>query len=164
MNDYNLNDIPKETKSVIIDEYLKRKKANPTHQYKRFATWTSTIFLSFFFDYALATYYSYDELSLFVSQIPNEFYIMLAVGIFAQLVDGALGLSYGIMCASAMMSFGVKLPAISGSIYTAEMFSSSVSGFSHYKFGNVNKKMLIWLAIPGVVGSILGSLFVIYIG
>ena len=164
MSDLDVTNIPKEIKSAIIDEHLKQQKAKPVNNYKRFATWISTIFLSVFFGYALATYYSYDQLSSFVTHIPNEFYIMLAVGFFAQLVDGALGLGYGITCASAMMSFGVKLPAISGSIHTAEMFSSAVSGFSHYKFGNVNKKMLIWLAIPGVIGSVLGSLFVIYIG
>ena len=124
----------------------------------------SILFVVFFVGYGFATMIPVYNLKEFVSVIPSEFYIMLAVGFFAQLVDGALGLGYGMTSAAAMMSMGVKLPAISGSIHTAEMFSSAISGYSHYKFGNVNKKMLIWLAIPGVVGAILGSLFVIYIG
>jgi len=124
----------------------------------------SILFFVFFFGYALSTFVPFENVNEFAHQIPNEFYLMLAVGFFAQLVDGALGLGYGITCASAMMSMGIKLPAISGSIHTAEMFSSAISGYSHYRFGNVNKKMLIWLAIPGIVGAVLGSLFVIYIG
>lgn len=124
----------------------------------------SILFFVFFFGYSLSTFYPYENVNEFVQQIPNEFYIMLAVGFFAQMVDGALGLGYGMTSAAAMMSMGIKLPAISGSIHTAEMFSSAVSGYSHYRFGNVNKKMLIWLAIPGVIGAVLGSLFVIYIG
>lgn len=163
MRGSHLKDIDSQDKSSQ-EEDSNDPALKPTNSYKRLATWISVVFCCVFFGYTLATFYSYQELSSFVSQVPKEFYIMLAVGFFAQLVDGALGLGYGITCASAMMSFGVKLPAISGSIHTAEMFSSAISGFSHYKFGNVNKKMLIWLAIPGVLGAILGSLFVIYIG
>nr|WP_258929557.1 sulfite exporter TauE/SafE family protein [Flavobacterium davisii] len=84
----------------------------------------------------------------FTSQIPTAFYIMLAVGFVAQLVDGAVGLGYGLTCSASMMLFGISPKAISGSIHTAEMFSSGISGFSHYRFGNVNKKLLFWLAIP----------------
>ena len=63
-----------------------------------------------------------------------------------------------------MMLFGVNLPSISGSIHTAEMFSSGISGFSHYRFGNVNKKLLVALAIPGVIGAVSGSLLLVYLG
>lgn len=162
MSELNIKNISEENTIVRTKNETEIKK--PVNKYKRLTTWISTIFLSVFFGYALASFYSYQELSSFVMNIPQEFYIMLAVGFFAQMVDGALGLGYGMTSAAAMMSMGIKLPAISGSIHTAEMFSSAISGYSHYRFGNVNKKMLIWLAIPGVVGAILGSLFVIYIG
>lgn len=124
----------------------------------------SLLFCMFFIGYGFSTLLPVNSLGEFISLIPNEFYYMLLVGFFAQMVDGALGLGYGMTSASAMMVMGIKLPAISGSIHTAEMFSSAISGYSHYKFGNVNKKMLVWLAVPGVIGAILGSLFVIYIG
>jgi len=73
------------------------------------------------------------------------------------MVDGALGMGYGVTCTTILLSIGVNLPAISGSIHTAEMFSSGVSGYSHYKFGNVNKKLFKNLLIPGVLGAILGA-------
>lgn len=122
------------------------------------------LFFVFFIGYGFASMLPVANVKEFLSVIPNEFYYMVAIGFFAQMVDGALGLGYGMTSASAMMAMGIKLPAISGSIHTAEMFSSAISGYTHYKFGNVNKKMLVWLAIPGVIGAVLGSLFVIFIG
>ena len=99
-----------------------------------------------------------------IHTIPNEFYGMLLIGFIAQLIDGAVGLGYGVTCATSMMLLGIPLPAISGSIHTAEMFSSGMSGYSHYKFGNVNKRLLYWIAIPGVIGACLGAAFIIYLG
>jgi uncharacterized membrane protein YfcA len=52
----------------------------------------------------------------------------------------------------------VNLASISGSIHTAEMFASGASGYSHYKFGNVNKKLFKILLIPGVIGAIFGAI------
>ncbi|RCH54335.1 sulfite exporter TauE/SafE family protein [Mucilaginibacter hurinus] len=87
----------------------------------------------------------------------EDFLWMLAVGFFAQLVDGALGMGYGVISATMLLMGGVSPAAVSGSIHTAEMFSSGASGFSHYRFGNVNKKLFKTLLIPGVLGSIAGA-------
>jgi hypothetical protein len=66
-------------------------------------------------------------------------------------------MGYGVTCTTVLLSMGVNLPAISGSIHTAEMFSSGVSGYSHYKFGNVNKKLFRALLIPGIIGAVIGA-------
>ncbi len=94
---------------------------------------------------------------------PN-FPIMLLAGFLAQLVDGALGMGYGVTSATILLSAGVNPAAISGSIHTAEMFASGTSGYSHYKFGNVNKKLFKALLIPGVIGAVLGAVLLIYVG
>ena len=133
-------------------------------KYKRLVIAVSILFAVFFVGYGLSTIISGASLVREISLIPNEFYAMLLVGFLAQFVDGALGLGYGVTCATSMMLFGIKLPAISGSIHTAEMFSSAISGYNHYKFGNVNKKLLAWLAIPGVIGAIAGATALIYLG
>lgn len=98
------------------------------------------------------------------SQIDSIFYWMILAGFFAQLVDGALGMGYGVTCTTILLSFGVSLPAISASIHTAEMFSSGISGYSHYKFGNVNKRLFRALLIPGVIGAILGAVLLSKLG
>ncbi|WP_192821914.1 sulfite exporter TauE/SafE family protein [Rufibacter sp. LB8] len=92
------------------------------------------------------------------------FYWMILAGFAAQMVDGALGMGYGVTCTTILMSLGVNLPAISGSIHTAEVFSSGASGYSHYKFGNVNKKLFKVLLIPGVLGAIAGAYLLSVVG
>lgn len=66
-------------------------------------------------------------------------------------------MGYGVICTTFLLSIGINLPAISGSIHTAEMFSSAASGYSHYKFGNVNKKLFKVMLVPGVLGAIAGA-------
>jgi siroheme synthase-like protein len=83
---------------------------------------------------------------------------------FAQLVDGALGMGYGVTSATILLSAGVNPAAISGSIHTAEMFASGASGYSHYKFGNVNKKLFKALLIPGILGAIAGAIMLVTLG
>lgn len=93
-----------------------------------------------------------------------NFPIMILAGFLAQLVDGALGMGYGVTSATILLSAGVSPAAISGSIHTAEMFASGASGYSHYKFGNVNKKLFRALLIPGVLGAIGGAVLLVYLG
>lgn len=89
---------------------------------------------------------------------------MLLAGFVAQLVDGALGMGYGVISTTVLLSTGLNPAAISGSIHTAEMFSSGASGFSHYKFGNINKKLFKTLLLPGVLGAVVGAVLLCYLG
>jgi siroheme synthase-like protein len=96
--------------------------------------------------------------------LDKNFPLMLLAGFLAQLVDGALGMGYGVTSATILLSAGVNPAAISGSIHTAEMFASGASGYSHYKFGNVNKKLFKALVIPGVIGAIAGAVLLVFAG
>jgi uncharacterized membrane protein YfcA len=89
---------------------------------------------------------------------------MVMAGFIAQMVDGALGMGYGVISTTVLLSTGLNPAAISGSIHTAEMFSSGASGFSHYKFGNINKKLFKTLLLPGVTGAVLGAVLLSYLG
>jgi uncharacterized membrane protein YfcA len=90
--------------------------------------------------------------------LDENFPWMVLAGFLAQLVDGALGMGYGVTSATILLSAGVNLSAISGSIHTAEIFASGASGYSHYRFGNVNKKLFKILVVPGVLGAIGGAI------
>lgn len=105
----------------------------------------------------------FDPQSL-IATLDKTFYLMILVGFIAQLIDGALGMGYGVMSTAALLSLGIPLPSISGGVHTAEMFSSAVSGYNHYKFGNINKKLLKNIAIPGVIGAILGAVLLSILG
>jgi siroheme synthase-like protein len=83
-------------------------------------------------------------------------YYILA-GFIAQLIDGALGMAYGVTATTFLLSGGISPAASSASVHASEIFTSGVSGLMHLKFGNVNKKLFKSLLIPGIIGAILGA-------
>ena len=93
----------------------------------------------------------------FVSGFDSEFVIFFAIGVFAQLVDGTLGMGYGATSTSFLLAYGVPPVLSSTGVHVAEMFTTGVSAISHHKFGNINKKLVRHLLIPGVLGSITGA-------
>ena len=98
------------------------------------------------------------------SSIDWQFGFFVIAGFLAQMVDGMLSMGYGVTSATALMSFGVPPTAMSAAIHTSEIFTTGISGYSHYKFGNVNKKLFRHLVIPGVLGAIGGALLLVYLG
>jgi uncharacterized membrane protein YfcA len=86
-----------------------------------------------------------------------EFFIFVLGGFIAQMIDGSLGMAYGVSASTFLMSFGVSPAAASASIHASEIFTSGVSGLSHLKFQNVNKRLFKTLLIPGVLGAIAGA-------
>jgi uncharacterized membrane protein YfcA len=98
-----------------------------------------------------------DHTSDAINLIGPEFLIFVLGGFIAQMIDGSLGMAYGVSASTFLSSFGVPPAAASASIHTAEIFTSGVSGLSHLKFGNVNKKLFKSLLIPGVIGAIMGA-------
>ena len=154
---------------MLNDFYLKINKTkestetqkNSEIKWKRIAGLSLIAFFFMILGYILFSLIPIGEISVEVARlytsIDETFYWMILVGFIAQLIDGLLGMGYGVTSTAALLSIGVPLPAISGSIHTAEMFSSGASGFSHYKFGNINKKLLRFLIVPGVIGSVVGA-------
>lgn len=94
----------------------------------------------------------------------RRFLFFILAGFLAQMVDGVLSMGYGVTSATCLISFGVNPVAMSAAIHTSEIFTSGISGYSHFKFGNVNKKLFKHLVIPGVIGAILGALLLVYLG
>lgn len=144
-------------------------KKEKTSFNRRAATYALAIFGlmllgHFIFSYLLPVPVIKAQLLDLYKTLDSSFLVMLAAGFIAQLVDGALGMGYGVTSATILLSAGVNPAAISGSIHTAEMFASGASGYSHYKFGNVNKKLFKILLIPGVIGAILGAVLLVYLG
>jgi len=78
-------------------------------------------------------------------------------GFVAQLIDGALGMAYGVSCTTLLLNLGIPPVLASASIHTAEVFTTGVSGLSHLFLKNVNLKLFFKLAIPGVTGAVIGA-------
>ncbi|HKQ30768.1 MAG TPA: sulfite exporter TauE/SafE family protein [Burkholderiales bacterium] len=90
----------------------------------------------------------------------NLFWIAVAVGFFAQAVDGALGMAYGITATTFLLSSGASPAVASASVHIAEIFTTGFSGIAHARFGNVNKKLFLRLLVPGMIGGIVGAIVV----
>ena len=78
-------------------------------------------------------------------------------GFIAQLVDGSLGMGYGVTSTSLLLTVGLAPALASASVHLAEIGTSGLSGVSHWRLGNVNGRVLLWIGIPGGVGAFLGA-------
>lgn len=149
---------PEEVHGIIRNE----------RKWKRIATWSLVAFALSIVLFFVTRYMGYAPLSSITSAMRDHlnisFLLFMTAGFFAQLVDGAVGMGYGVTSTSLLMSMGVSPAAISGSVHTAEIFSSAASGYSHYKFGNVNKKLFRVLVVPGVLGAIAGAGALVWMG
>ncbi|MGJ7923301.1 sulfite exporter TauE/SafE family protein [Neobacillus sp. LXY-4] len=81
------------------------------------------------------------------------------IGFLAQLIDGALGMAYGVTSSSLLLAFSIAPAVASASVHLSEVFTTAASGVSHIKFGNVDKSMVLKLIVPGSVGAFLGATF-----
>jgi uncharacterized membrane protein YfcA len=86
-----------------------------------------------------------------------EFFVLLAVGFCAQLVDGALGMAYGVLTNTALLMLGLPPAHASALVHTAEVFTTGASAASHIYHRNVDWRFVMRLGIPGVLGAILGA-------
>lgn len=83
----------------------------------------------------------------------------ILVGFIAQLIDGSLGMAYGVTSTSFLMSAGVPPALSSAAVHAAEVCTTAASGISHWRFGNVDKQLFRKLALPGAVGAVAGAWF-----
>src|SRR4029450_12334696 len=87
----------------------------------------------------------------------GDFLVFVAVGFAAQLVDGAIGMAYGLSGTTVMLSLGIPPATASASIHAAEVFTTGIPGLSHWRFGNVDWAFVRRLALPGMVGGAIGA-------
>lgn len=81
----------------------------------------------------------------------------IAIGFAAQMVDGALGMAFGQISSTFLISIGVPPAAASAGVHTAETFTTAVSGISHVAHRNVDWRLFFRIVIPGVIGGVTGA-------
>ena len=124
-------------------------------------------FLFMVLGHAILSYLPLHEISTGIKKIPEyinvpSFLMMLMTGFLAQMVDGSMGMGYGTISTTFLLANGVNPAIVSSRVHTARVFSSGVSGYSHHRFGNINKKLFRTLVIPGVIGALLGATLAFY--
>jgi hypothetical protein len=83
--------------------------------------------------------------------------LYVLVGFLAQMIDGALGMAYGVSSNSFLLSLGIPPAAASASVHMAEVVTTGVSGASHWRLGNVDWKLVRRLLVPGLIGGVTGA-------
>ena len=92
-----------------------------------------------------------------VEFLSTNFFIFVAIGFLAQLVDGALGMAYGVISTTALLTFGVQPVMASASVHIAEMFTTGMSGISHSLHKNVDWKLFFKITPVGIIGGVIGA-------
>lgn len=86
-----------------------------------------------------------------------DFILVIFIGFLAQLIDGALGMAYGVSSTTFMITAGVPAKIASASVHTAEVFTTFVSGISHWKLKNIDWSVFKKLVFPGAIGGAVGA-------
>jgi uncharacterized protein len=90
-------------------------------------------------------------------KIDSFFSLYILVGFIAQIIDGALGMAYGVSTNAFLLSIGVPPASASASVRVTEMVTTAISGASHWRIGNINWNLVKRLLIPGMLGGVVGA-------
>jgi hypothetical protein len=148
-----------EPKIELLERPVEVKDKNTSSTLSR--TWLVGIITIVLFGCAIILFIPFENISrasaILKSIFTEQLLLFMLVGFVAQMIDGALGMAYGVSSTSFLLGLGVPPAMASSSVHVAEVFTSGVSGLSHLKFGNVNKKLFQRLVIPGMIGVVAGA-------
>jgi siroheme synthase-like protein len=154
-----LNDLTKVlvAKQAVLTD-LKPKES----KWQKIVKWCLFAFFFMLLGYGLLSYIPFDEVKNFMVKLDHRtdkgsFLVMVLTGFIAQMVDGSLGLGYGTISTVFLLANGVNPALVSSRVHSARVFSSGVSGYSHHRFGNINRKLFRALVVPGIIGAVIGA-------
>jgi len=87
----------------------------------------------------------------------DDVLLFVAIGFVAQMIDGAIGMAYGVISSSVLLSLGIPPATASACVHAAETFTTAASGAAHWRLGNVDRRLLLRLAVPGMIGGAIGA-------
>lgn len=87
----------------------------------------------------------------------DDLFLYIAVGFGAQIVDGAIGMAYGVTSSAVLLSTGMPPATVSACVHVAEVFTTGASGAAHWRLGNVDRSLLTKLVVPGMIGGAVGA-------
>lgn len=162
---YQLN----ETTKLLASKQMTLEDANKPDQklWQQVVKWCLFGFVCMIVGHAIFSYYPLHKIQAEAVNISKyidtkTFLLMLLCGFLAQMVDGSLGMGYGTISTTFLLFMGISPAIVSSRVHSARVFSSGVSGFSHHRFGNINKKLFKALVLPGIIGAIIGASLAFY--
>jgi len=155
-----LNDI---TNVLAAKNTIQEEPKKPgTKQWQKIVVFCLLAFCFMILGHEILSNIPFNKLLDTIKEIPRNvdikpFAIMFLTGFIAQMVDGSLGMGYGTISTTFLLANGVNPAIVSSRVHSARVFSSGVSGYSHHRFGNINKKLFRSLVIPGIIGAVIGA-------
>lgn len=152
-----------ELTKVLVTKRTKLDILNtPGKRWQKIVKWCLFAFVFMIIGRTVLSYVPFERLIGSIETIPQyidtkAFLLMLLTGFMAQLVDGSLGMGYGTISTTFLLANGVNPAIVSSRVHAARVFSSGVSGYSHHRFGNINRKLFKTLVISGALGAIIGA-------
>jgi len=124
--------------------------------------WCLLAFFFMLFGHAVLSFVPFDRILGSIQEIPRFvdlrlFGMMVLTGFLAQMVDGSMGMGYGTISTVFLLATGVPPAIVSSRVHSARVFSSGASGYTHHRFGNINRKLFRALVVPGVIGAVIGA-------
>lgn len=93
----------------------------------------------------------------YVEGIHPTFYYFLMAGFVFAMIDGAIGMSYGVTSTTFSLSMGIPPASASTAVHVSEILSNGIAGWMHFRMKNVNMRLFWLLLVPGVIGAVLGA-------
>ncbi|MEO6149891.1 MAG: TSUP family transporter [Mucilaginibacter sp.] len=131
------------------------KTAQPNKLYLRWGIWLTSIF--FIIISIVSLWYKEPGFQEYVSNIDPVFYYFLGAGFIFAMIDGSIGMSYGVTSQTFSISMGIPPASASMGVHLSEILSCGIAGWMHYRMGNVNWKLFKLLVIPGIIGAMTGA-------
>ena len=94
---------------------------------------------------------------ILVGFMESDFVWYILAGFVAQIIDGTLGMAYGVSASTLLASVGLPPAAISATVHAAECFTTGASALSHHSFGNIDRPLFRRLIVPGIIGAVVGA-------
>ena len=93
----------------------------------------------------------------YIQNIHPTFYYFLIAGFIFAMIDGAIGMSYGVTSTTFALSMGIPPASASTAVHVSEILSNGIAGWMHYRMRNVNMRLFWMLVIPGIIGAVTGA-------
>jgi siroheme synthase-like protein len=138
-----------EVTSVLVEP-------QPVHE-KNFKWW---LWLSIIVSIAIAVtalWFNEPAFKSYVQDIKPVFYYFLGAGFLFALIDGAIGMSYGVVTTSFSLTMGIPPASASMGVHLSEIMSNGIAGWMHYRMGNINWRLFKLLLVPGIIGAVTGA-------
>ncbi|ETZ23414.1 TSUP family transporter [Pedobacter sp. V48] len=139
-----------EESSLVKDKEEKSKRGK-----MKWLIWLAIVFS--FVIVVTAFWHKEPEFQAYIENLNPMFYWFLLGGFVFAMIDGAIGMSYGVTTTSFSLAMGVPPASASMGVHLSEILSNGIAGWMHYRFGNVNWKLFRLLLLPGIVGAVTGA-------